>query len=120
MGSEQPSTRSPFTDPSTAWGLFKDALVSGQIGAIIGTLALAIIAGQYLGLIESPMVVAHKSILDTARLNSKLLLSNQEDIIRIDVSLNKLTNAMWAVCFVQASTPDTKAICKEGMMRQRD
>ena len=77
MGDEQPSTRSPLPIPSSAWGAFKDALVSGQIAAIIGTVALIVIAGQYLGFIESPMVIAHRSILDASNLNSKMLVANQ-------------------------------------------
>ena len=120
MENEQPSTRPPLMIPSSAWGAFKDALVSGQIGAIIGTVALVIIAGQYLGFIESPMIIAHRNILDTSNLNSKMLVANQQDIRRIDQGLGELTNAMWAVCFIQATTPETKTICKDGMLKQRN
>ena len=127
MGDEKPSTRSPLPLPSGAWEVFKDALVSGQIGAIIGTLALVIIAGQYLGFIESPMIVAHRGIQESTSLNTNLLVTNQTDIRRIDQDFTKLTaaftelsDAMWAVCFIQATTPETKTLCKDGMLAHRN
>ena len=117
---EQPSTRPLLPLPSNAWGVFKDALVSGQIGAIIGTVALIIIAGQYLGMIESPMYIAHKSIQESTNRNTAMLISNQVDIREMSDGLNDLTTAMWAVCFIQATTPETKNICKDGMLKQRN
>ena len=119
MGQEQPSTPISIT-PSGAWGVIKDALQTGQVGTIIGTVALAMIALQYMGFIKSPVQEAHDTFAQQlVSLNANVITSSKS-LMEVKNKQFEIADAMWGLCFTQAETPEDKAICKEGMLKQRN